>query len=846
MREIKKILAMLLALVLTVAVLPVSAGAADTGFADVPQGAYYADAVDWALEGRITQGTGNGAFSPEKTVTRAEAVTFLWRAAGCPSPTAAVSGFSDVTNKDAYYYEAVLWAVEKGITNGVGGGRFHLTGTLTYDQIFAFLCRFAGEKASGSDWSSAAVAWARNSGLTAGLTFAAKSSCPRSDMVYCLWKQLGDGVELPEEPELTNPEQPVLSDEAGAALVITAGFLDRKAAIDISGFGLEASRAEKLALELADIKGENPYGVARLNAYEQDGRIAGTLAVYYTAGAISSSAAADRDWRYISGAAQAEADRITGTLIAAGMSDYDVVKALHDYLVTHCDYDYRVDTGNMPFVSHQAEGALLHGTAVCSGYAKAYEALLDAAGIPNETITGYAGGYHAWNLVQVDGQWYHVDATWDDPTTRGGDYVRYTYFLKSDRVMASRSHRDWEAVHVCTGTRYDEDLLDSVNQTLADARQEQVDAILAACAPTLANIPAWTQAELQTLTDQQLSDALYCIIDLSDSGFDSGALSKYSREVTDAICAQHPEFAYGSFYATEMTFRFRRDEVAAEQQRRRDAARAEQAQQQIRDEAAAQEIVPILEAEIVGMDCRTKTVTLTGYTDAAIKAACAILQTAGHTFDGYTYQTNWQSNDYSVSARPGGAVILTNYKWDRAELQKYVDQIGAAIDRGAFRVTFPPADCPDQDSGDYAARAYRVMSAGGYVTAGGKVSGEDYRLFNGGTNRDTGVFTAFLQYPLPEMAAEEAVTYYVSMLEQAVRNGRTELVIQFSWDGRSYQTPLLQAIGIVGGKGYSMDGLVCGQDYTLTRGGSGSYSGTVEAMIGYRTENGTRPVSSTS
>lgn len=828
MRGIQKVLALLLALVLTAGALPVTVSAADTGFKDVPDDAYYADAVAWAVEEEITQGTGNGVFSPERTVTRAETVTFLWRAAGSPTPTGVSTGFSDVTDKNAFYYKAVLWAVEKGITNGVGGGRFNLTATLTYDQILTFLCRFAGEEAQGDDWSAAAVAWARNSGLTDGLTFTAKSNCPRSDVVYCLWKQLGGEAAQ---------EQPVLSNEAGATLAITTGFLDRKSAIDIGEFGLEASQAEKLALKIADMDGENPYGITHLNAYEQDGQIAKTLAVYYTNSTISVGTVADHDWRYISDAAQAEAERVVDELITSGMSDYEVVKTLHDYLVTHCDYDYRVDIGNMPFISHQAEGALLKGTAVCSGYAKAYEAMLDAAGIPNETITGYAGGYHAWNLVQVDGQWYHVDTTWDDPTTRGGDYIRYTYFLKSDKVMASRSHRDWETVHACTSTKYDADLLDSADQAIADARQEQVDAILALCAPALTDVPTWTQAELQALTDQRLSDALYFTIDLSDAGFDSNTLSKYSREVADAIIDQHPEFAYGTFDSREMSLKFRRDDVAAEQKRRQEAAQADKEQQQNQDQATALEIVPILEKAIAEMDCYTTTVTLTGYTDEAIKIACNTMKVEGYTFDGYTYHTNWQTKDYDLSAKSGGVVTLTNNKWDREELQKYVDQIEKAIDSGAFQVEFQPADYPDRDGDYYASKAYRVMSAEGYVTANGKVSGADYRLFSGGTNKDSGVFKASLQYPLPEMTDEEALAYYTGILEQAVRDGETELTIQYSWDGRSYWAGLTQAIDTVGGKGYSVDGLVCGEDYTLTRMGSSTNSGTAQVKIGYKTES---------
>ena len=160
------------------------------GFSDVTTYDYYAQAVQWAVNQGVTTGTSATAFSPSATVTRAEAVTFLWRAAGRPEPVSAVSSFSDVTDQNAYYYKAVLWAVEQGITNGTGGGRFDLTGTLTYDQIFTRLGRAAGVSLSGSDWSSAAVSWASGSGLTDGLSFSAKTACPRADVIYCLWKQM--------------------------------------------------------------------------------------------------------------------------------------------------------------------------------------------------------------------------------------------------------------------------------------------------------------------------------------------------------------------------------------------------------------------------------------------------------------------------------------------------------------------------------------------------------------------------------------------------------------------------------------------------------------------------------
>ena len=160
------------------------------GFTDVLSGDYYADAVSWAVQANVTTGTSATTFSPASPVTRAQAVTFLWRAAGAPEPASSTSPFTDVTDTGAYYYKAVLWAAEQGITGGVGNNTFGLDITLSYDQIFTFLCRASGGDASGSDWSAAAVNWAKANGLTDGLSFTAKANCPRSDLVYCLWKQM--------------------------------------------------------------------------------------------------------------------------------------------------------------------------------------------------------------------------------------------------------------------------------------------------------------------------------------------------------------------------------------------------------------------------------------------------------------------------------------------------------------------------------------------------------------------------------------------------------------------------------------------------------------------------------
>ena len=111
----KKLVAFLLAFVL---LMGIAMPAAAASFTDVAPGAWYEEAVNWAVENGITTGMGNGLFAPNNTCTRGQVVTFLWRAAGSPEPTSTNNPFVDVV-EGKFYYKAVLWAVEKGITTVV-------------------------------------------------------------------------------------------------------------------------------------------------------------------------------------------------------------------------------------------------------------------------------------------------------------------------------------------------------------------------------------------------------------------------------------------------------------------------------------------------------------------------------------------------------------------------------------------------------------------------------------------------------------------------------------------------------------------------------------------------------
>ncbi|NMM53477.1 transglutaminase domain-containing protein [Paenibacillus aquistagni] len=125
-----------------------------------------------------------------------------------------------------------------------------------------------------------------------------------------------------------------------------------------------------------------------------------------------------------------EAKRIVKAIIHDQQSDYEKIKRLHDYVVTHVSYDE-----SMKHLT--AYEALTVKQTVCQGYALLLQALLEEAGIPSMIVEGEAGGtLHAWNMVKLEGNWYHVDATWDDPVPDKKDQVRYTYFLLSDKEMA--------------------------------------------------------------------------------------------------------------------------------------------------------------------------------------------------------------------------------------------------------------------------------------------------------------------------------------------------------------------------------------------------------------------------
>ena len=168
-------------------------------FRDVPTDAYYYEAVKWAQKRGTTGGIGNDLFGPYQPCTRAQIVTFLWRAAGSPEPEGTAAGMTDVA-AGSYYEKAVAWAIENGITTGTADGLFAPNATCTRAQDMTFLFRASKASADGvpafSDvaadaYYAEAVKWATDNGITNGTTsstFSPAGGCTRAQIVTFLWR----------------------------------------------------------------------------------------------------------------------------------------------------------------------------------------------------------------------------------------------------------------------------------------------------------------------------------------------------------------------------------------------------------------------------------------------------------------------------------------------------------------------------------------------------------------------------------------------------------------------------------------------------------------------------------
>ena len=217
----KRFLSLLLIVSLLLS-LSLPAVAADAEFTDVEEGSFYEEAVLWAVENGVTYGTTETTFSPDNRATRAEVVTFLWRVAGKPEPLALENAFTDVVADD-WYAASVQWAVEQGITSGTSETTFSPNKVCSRADAVTFLWRAKGRPEPDAEegpftdveadsYYEKAVLWAAGTGVTAGTgetTFSPRQKCNRAQIVTFLHRY---AMLQPEDPDFTEREVPVLHD----------------------------------------------------------------------------------------------------------------------------------------------------------------------------------------------------------------------------------------------------------------------------------------------------------------------------------------------------------------------------------------------------------------------------------------------------------------------------------------------------------------------------------------------------------------------------------------------------------------------------------------------------------
>ena len=213
----KKIISFILVIVMCIGVIPAHV-MASLPFTDVKETAYYYDAVAWAVENGVTAGITPTSFAPNQDCTRAQVVSFLWRAAGSPAPTKTTHPFTDV-KETAFYYKAMLWAVEKGVTAGLTPTTFGPNEVCTRAQVVSFLHRAAGSPAptktthpftdvKETAFYYKAMLWAVENEITAGLTattFGPNNTCTRGQIVTFLYRYVKNTTpSVPETPTCTH------------------------------------------------------------------------------------------------------------------------------------------------------------------------------------------------------------------------------------------------------------------------------------------------------------------------------------------------------------------------------------------------------------------------------------------------------------------------------------------------------------------------------------------------------------------------------------------------------------------------------------------------------------------
>lgn len=444
-RNAKRLLSLLLSLVLLCALLAAPAGAASAAARTAAQELYQLG----LFQGSGTLSNGSPDFKLDNTATRAEAAVMLVRLLG-----------GEQEALDSHYYHPFTdagWAgsylgyvYQKNITYGVSDTTFGSDVTVTAPQFLTLLLRAMGyadvdyrdpyptARAVGLDWSGV------NDFRRGDMAYICRSalSCRTNGSTRTLLQTLEDqGAIHAPAPAPTFTAGPV-TPVGETQFTVYSGLQAREKLLEAYTCRVERFTMTcpiGVAQECEDMVAASSYFYADLKSISysvtRSGQVQTIVVEPAYTDAVEIMAYLEGKRRSISpdnARTLEKARQVHAAIVTPQMSEYDQVKAIHDYLVNNTTYG---GSGNRRFT---AGGALVDGFAVCDGYAMAFDLLCYLSGIDCVRVTGYAGEGHAWNKVKVNGSWYNVDVTWDDPVTHQPTLI-YDYFLISDSAI-SRDH----------------------------------------------------------------------------------------------------------------------------------------------------------------------------------------------------------------------------------------------------------------------------------------------------------------------------------------------------------------------------------------------------------------------
>ena len=436
----KRMLAMLLTLCAILTLLPFGASAA--GFQDVKPGAYYYDAVDWAVnhDPQITNGTGNGLFSPENTCMRCEVVTFLWRAFGAEKMTGE-NPFTDVKTTD-YFYDAVLWAVENGVTNGTSAAAFSPNDPCTREQVATFLWRASGKPSyqlqvspfadvlDKEHYSFTPILWAYENGVTNGQTvntFGRTAPCTRGQIVTFLYRALANPL-APVKPDGKFHFQPkvaskYLTDVFGEQMVVTWYNL------------VDAVLSGKTEVACPDdhtfnwVTGQFPDKCfpplkGHIWAVDPDHPVKNGVARFMYDVPYEQLMAEIADFSKM-------VEEILNEAAKPEYSDFENALGLYNYFDSHYTYDWDAYEDNEQGKAYYLASyrMLTEKTGICQEISVAYSYLLMQTGAEADVVGGVSetdGEHHQWSYIRLNGHDYHIDPTWVLETNGKLDYFLMT------------------------------------------------------------------------------------------------------------------------------------------------------------------------------------------------------------------------------------------------------------------------------------------------------------------------------------------------------------------------------------------------------------------------------------